>query len=229
MIASLRMFYTSVGRKLIMAMTGLFLCFFLLEHLYGNLQLYKMDGGKAFNEYGEFLVGNIIIRSVEFLLFGGILLHAIDGLYLTLSNRKARPVKYAVSQQSHNSTWFSRNMGLTGAVIFMFLVVHLRTFFVPHRLLGAESSMAVDVATAFQSVPYCLLYVLAMLILGAHLNHGFQSAFQTLGWSNHKYGKILKTIGSGFALLIAIGFSSFPILFHFDVFGVASNILQQAY
>jgi len=111
----------------------------------------------------------------------------------------------------------------------MFLVVHLRTFFVPHRLLGAESSMAVDVATAFQSVPYCLLYVLAMLILGAHLNHGFQSAFQTLGWSNHKYGKILKTIGSGFALLIAIGFSSFPILFHFDVFGVASNILQQAY
>jgi succinate dehydrogenase / fumarate reductase cytochrome b subunit len=226
MIASLRMFYTSVGRKLVMAMTGLFLCFFLLEHLYGNLQLYKMDGGKAFNEYGEFLVGNIIIRTVEYLLFGGILLHALDGLYLTLSNRKARPVRYAVSHQSKNSTWFSRNMGLTGSVILVFLVVHLRTFFVPHRLLGAASSMAMDVASAFQSTPYALLYIASMILLGAHLNHGFQSAFQTMGWSNHKYGKVLKTVGTLFALLIMVGFSSFPILFHFDLFGVASNILQ---
>ncbi|MFM7729331.1 MAG: succinate dehydrogenase, partial [Flavobacteriales bacterium] len=94
MISSLRMFYTSVGRKLVMALTGLFLCTFLLEHLYGNLQLYKMDGGTAFNEYGEFLVNNIIIRTVEYLLFGGILLHAVDGLYLTYRNRKARPVRY---------------------------------------------------------------------------------------------------------------------------------------
>ncbi|MFM9028118.1 MAG: hypothetical protein ACKOQ6_08980 [Bacteroidota bacterium] len=121
MIASLRMFYTSVGRKLVMAMTGLFLCVFLLEHLYGNLQLYKMDGGKAFNEYGEFLVNNLIIRTVEYLLFGSILLHIIDGMYLTLRNQKARPVRYAVNHASKNSTWFSRNMGLTGSIIFVFL------------------------------------------------------------------------------------------------------------
>ena len=226
MIASLRMFYSSVGRKLVMAMTGLFLCFFLLEHLYGNLLLYKMDGGKSFNEYGEFLVGNILIRTVEFALFGGIILHIIDGLYLTYANKKARPVRYAVNQQSKNSTWFSRNMGLTGSVIFIFLVVHLRTFFVPHRLLGAESSMAHDVATAFQSGIYASLYVAAMLLLGAHLNHGFQSAFQTMGWNNHKYANVIKTAGTVYALLIAIGFSSFPIFFHFDIMGVASNILH---
>jgi len=229
MIASLRMFYSSVGRKLVMALTGLFLCIFLLEHLYGNLQLYKMDGGKAFNEYGEFLVGNIIIRTVEFALFGGILLHAIDGLYLTWRNRKARPTRYAVNHPSKNSTWFSRNMGLTGSVIFIFLVVHLRTFFVPHRFLGAETSMAYDVAAAFQSNVYVALYVVAMVILGAHLNHGFQSAFQTIGWNNHKYAQGLKSAGTLFALLVAVGFASFPVFFYFDLFGVASNILHPSF
>lgn len=229
MIASLRMFYSSVGRKLVMALTGLFLCIFLLEHLYGNLQLYKMDGGTAFNEYGEFLKGNIIIRTVEFALFGSILLHVLDGLYLTLRNRRARPVRYAVSHQSRNSTWFSRNMGLTGSVIFVFLVVHLRTFFVPHRIIGSENSMAYDVASAFQSNIYAALYVVAMVILGAHLNHGFQSAFHTLGWNNHKYSKLLRSAGTLFSLLIMIGFSSFPILFYFDFFGVASNILHAAH
>ena len=226
MIASLRIFYSSVGRKLLMALTGLFLCLFLLEHLYGNLQLYKMDGGKAFNEYGEFLVGNIVIRTVEFALFGAIILHILDGLYLTLSNRKARPVRYAVSHSSGNSSWFSRNMGLTGSVVFIFLVVHLKTFFVEHRFLGAETSMAHDVASAFQSNIYSALYVVAMVLLGAHLNHGFQSAFQTLGWNNHKYAKGLKTAGTVFAMLIMIGFASFPIMFYFDIFGVASNILN---
>lgn len=229
MIASLRMFYTSVGRKLVMAMTGLFLCVFLLEHLYGNLQLYKMDGGTAFNEYGEFLVNNLLIRIVEYLLFGSIILHLIDGLYLTYRNRQARPVRYAVNNASKNSSWFSRNMGLTGSVILVFLVVHLRSFFVPHRLQGVESSMAYDVASAFQSPGYALLYVVSMVILAAHLNHGFQSAFHTLGWNNHKYSGMLRTGGSLFALLILLGFSSFPILFHFDLFGVASNILQASH
>jgi succinate dehydrogenase / fumarate reductase cytochrome b subunit len=229
MIASLRMFYTSVGRKLVMALTGLFLCVFLLEHLYGNLQLYKMDGGKAFNEYGDFLVGNIIIRTVEFALFGGILLHALDGLYLTWRNRQARPVRYAVNRQAKNSTWFSRNMGLTGSIILVFLVVHLRTFFVTHRFLGADTSMAHDVAEAFQSNIYAALYVVAMMLLGAHLNHGFQSAFQTIGWNNKKYAQPLRTAGTLFALLVTIGFASFPIVFYFDLFGVASNILQSSY
>ncbi|MFM9028117.1 MAG: hypothetical protein ACKOQ6_08975 [Bacteroidota bacterium] len=83
-----------------------------------------------------------------------------------------------------------------------------------------------DVATSFQSPAYALLYVVAMILLSAHLNHGFQSAFQTIGWNNHKYSGVLKTAGTLFSLLILVGFSSFPILFHFDIFGVASNILQ---
>ena len=117
MISSLKIFYTSVGRKMVMALTGLFLCLFLLEHLYGNLLLYKLDGGEAFNEFSHFMAGNMIIRTIEIGLFAGILIHAIDGLFLTFSNKKARPVGYAVNHQSKNSSWFSRNMGLTGSII----------------------------------------------------------------------------------------------------------------
>ena len=117
MITAFKMFYTTVGRKLVMAMTGLFLCIFLIEHLFGNLKLYKMDGGKAFEEYTEMLTGNLLIRLIEYVLFAGIIIHAIDGLMITLQNKKARPVRYEVNKQSANSTWFSRNMGLTGSII----------------------------------------------------------------------------------------------------------------
>ena len=225
MISALKMFYSTVGRKLVMALTGLFLCAFLLEHLYGNLLLYKMDAGKAFNEYTETLTGNIIIRTIEYVLFAGILIHAIDALFLTLSNRKARPVRYAVSHSATNSTWFSRNMGLTGSFILFFLIVHLRHFFFPHRFLHTETSMAFDVATSFQVNWYSALYIFSMVLLGAHLNHGFQSSFQTLGLNNDKYSKALKTGGTLFALLVMFGFASFPIMFYFDLFGVATNII----
>src|SRR3954464_13267951 len=107
MIASLKMFYTTIGRKLLMALTGLFLCLFLVEHLFGNLELYKFDGGKAFNEYTELLTGNLIIRTIEYVLFAAVIIHVIDALFLTISNRKARPISYEVSRQSENTTWFS--------------------------------------------------------------------------------------------------------------------------
>ena len=218
MIAAFKMFYSSVGRKLLMAMTGLFLCVFLIEHLFGNMELYKMDGGKAFDEYTELLTGNLFIRLVEYILFAGIFIHAIDGLMITLSNRKARPIRYEVTNRSANSTWFSRNMGLTGSIIFVFLVIHLRTFFFSHRF---ES-----VAHAFATTWYAALYLVAMVVLGLHLNHGFQSAFQTMGWNNHKYAQPLKYAGRAFALIMMIGFASFPIMFYFDLFGMSTNILK---
>jgi len=227
MIESFRVFYTSVGRKLVMALTGLFLFLFLLEHLYGNLLLYKIDEGHSFNDYSEFMAGNIIIRAIEYLLFAGFIIHIIDALYLTYSNRKARPVGYAVNHQAHNSSWFSRNMGFTGSIILIFLVIHLRKFFIPHRFGIPENSMAYDVAAAFQSNWYAALYVVSMVLLGAHLNHGFQSSLQTLGMNNLKYRNGIKATGSVISLIIMIGFASFPIIFYFDLFGIASNILGQ--
>ena len=225
MVESLKMFYTSVGRKLVMALTGLFLFVFLLEHLYGNLLLYKLDVGKAFEEYSAFMAGNLIIRAVEYGLFGGIIIHILDALFITLSNRKARPIGYAVSHQSKNSTWYSRNMGLTGSIILFFLVIHLRTFFFPHRFGHPETTMAYDVANAFQTSWYAALYLVSMVLLGSHLNHGIQSAFHTLGRNDMKYRKTLKSVGTILALIIMIGFASFPIVFYFDLFGAATNIL----
>jgi succinate dehydrogenase / fumarate reductase, cytochrome b subunit len=226
MISALKMFYTSVGRKLVMALTGLFLFVFLLEHLYGNLLLYKIDEGRSFNDYSEFMAGNMIIRTVEFALFAGFIIHILDALYLTYTNRKARSVGYSVSQQSQNSSWFSRNMGLTGTIIFVFLVIHLRTFFIPQRFGNPETSMAYDVAAAFQSNWYAAFYLIAMVLLGAHLNHGIQSSFQTLGFNNKHYRQPIKAVGTVIALIIMVGFASFPIAFYFDLFGVASNILN---
>jgi succinate dehydrogenase / fumarate reductase cytochrome b subunit len=226
MISAFKLFYTTVGRKLLMAITGLFLFLFLLEHLYGNLLLYKIDEGKAFNDYTEFMTGNLIIRAIEYILFAGFLIHIIDALYLTYANRKARPVNYAMNHSAQNSSWFSRNMGLTGTVIFVFLVLHLRTFFIPHRFGHPETTMAFDVAAAFQSNVYSALYLVAMVILGAHLNHGVQSSMQTLGINNKNYRGAIKTTGRILSLIIMIGFASFPIVFYFDLFGIASNILE---
>ncbi len=225
MIAAFKMFYSSVGRKLVMALTGLFLCIYLIEHLYGNLLLYKLDEGQAFDEYTEFMTGNIIIRTIEFALFAGIIIHVLDGLMLTLSNRKARPIGYTINRQSQNSTWFSRNMGLTGSILFVFLVIHLREFFFAHRFGGAKELMSVSVAHAFSAAWYSTLYVVAMVFLGVHLNHGFQSAFQTLGWTNKKYMKGLKYGGAAFATIMMVGFASFPIIFYFDLFGISTDIL----
>lgn len=226
MISAFKMFYSSVGRKLVMAITGLFLLLFLLEHLYGNLLLYKLDEGRSFNDYTEFMTGNLIIRAIEYILFAGFIVHIIDALFLTYSNRKARPIGYSVNHKAQNSSWFSRNMGLTGTIIFVFLVIHLRTFFVPHRFGEPDNSMAYDVAAAFQSNWYSALYLVAMVLLGAHLNHGFQSAFQSLGVNNLRYRKPIKTTGSILSLIIMTGFASFPVIFYFDLFGIASNILN---
>ena len=226
MVESLKIFYTSVGRKLVMALTGLFLITFLFEHLYGNLLLYKLDGGKAFNEYTEFMTGNLLIRIIEYALFGSIIIHVLDALFLTQQNKKARPVGYAVSHTAGTSSWFSRNMGLSGTIVLFFLVVHLRTFFFPHRFGAPETSMSYDVAEAFQSNWYAALYLISMVLLGAHLNHGFQSAFQSLGVNNHKYRGTIKSMGTSIALLIMVGFASFPIVFYFDLFGISTNIMN---
>ena len=227
MIKAFSVFYTTVGRKLLMALTGLFLLLFLVEHLYTNLLLYKIDEGHSYNDFSEFLAGNIIIRTIEYVLFASIIIHVIDALYLTYTNRKARPVGYAVNHQAQNSSWFSRNMGLTGVIILIFMVIHLRTFFVPHRLGTPENSMAYDVAAAFQSNIYAAFYLVSMVLLGAHLNHGIQSSLQTLGASNKKYRNVIKASGTIISLIFMIGFASFPVIFYFDLFGVASNILGQ--
>src|SRR3984957_9562248 len=102
---------SSIGKKVVMASTGLFLCVFLIEHIYGNILLYAGDDGSAFNEYSHSASHNIIIRIVEIFLFASIILHVLQAIIITRDNTKARPIKYAVPTSHAGSSWFSRNMG----------------------------------------------------------------------------------------------------------------------
>lgn len=214
-----RMLSSSLGKKIIVAVTGIFLCLFLIVHLYGNFLLYHQDGGKAFNEYSHSLVNSIFIRITEVVLFAAIIIHVIMTLILTIQNRKARSVKYVVDKRNQTSSWFSRNMGLTGSVILIFLVVHLNTFFVSYRITGtSEENLALHVQQAFESRWYSAFYVFASTFLAFHLYHGFKSAFDTMGFTvSKRVSSSIKYMGIGFALLMGLGYASFPILFYFKI------------
>ncbi|MFM7017036.1 MAG: succinate dehydrogenase cytochrome b subunit [Bacteroidota bacterium] len=119
---------SSVGRKWLMALTGLFLCLFVVVHMSGNLQLFKNDQGKAFNEYAVFMTTFPPIKMVSYVNYFFILLHAANGFYLVLRNRKARPVKYEGKKSGNETTWSSKNMGLLGSILLVFIVIHMGHF-----------------------------------------------------------------------------------------------------
>ncbi len=208
---------SSVGKKFVVGLTGLFLCSFLVVHLVGNFQLFKNDGGVAFDAYSHFMSTNPVIRTVEIVLVVGFLLHIFTSAYLWFKNREARPVKYKVNAAGENSTLASRTMFVTGSIVFIFLVVHLRTFFVPTRF-GGEEKMYELVKTAFQNPLYDLFYIVAIGLLGFHLRHGFQSAFQTFGIKHKKYTPYIEAASAIFWLLIPLGYISMPIYFYLNPF-----------
>jgi succinate dehydrogenase / fumarate reductase cytochrome b subunit len=213
-MAQNKTFY-SIIKKVIMSITGLFLISFLVVHLSGNLLLFKDDGGEAFNAYAKFMSTNPLIGAMEYVLAAGFLFHIVDGIILTIQNRRARPTRYAVTASSPGTSWTSRNMGITGSVILIFLVIHLKSFFVEHRLLGNDTPMYDLVAQAFQSPLYSGFYVVSMVLLGLHLAHGFSSAFQSLGLRHKSYFWLIRAIGVIFSIVVPAGFASMPIYFFF--------------
>ncbi len=208
---------SSLGKKLVMALTGLFLALFLLEHLGGNLLLLINDGGEAFTTFSEVMASpyNIIIRVIEYGLFILMFYHAVNGVRLWFLNKRSRGQAYESYNPSANSTLFSRTMILSGSIIFIFLVIHLRTFFFPYRLGDAPGSMYEGVIEAFSDPVYSGFYLLALVLLAFHLIHGVQSAFQTLGLNHNKYTPFIKGFGIVFAVVICAGFASIPIYFLF--------------
>ncbi|MFM6976832.1 MAG: succinate dehydrogenase cytochrome b subunit [Sphingobacteriaceae bacterium] len=126
-------FSSSLGKKLIMALTGIFLCTFLVVHLIGNLQLFKNDGGKAFNDYAYFMTHFPPIKVVSYLLYTSIIVHALYALVLTMGNRKARGTSYGAYAGSANSPWTSRNMGILGTILLVFIVVHMNNFWAQYH------------------------------------------------------------------------------------------------
>jgi len=215
-------FSSTIGRKIVMSITGLFLCSFLVVHLIGNLQLFKNDNGDAFNIYSHFMGTNPVIRVMEFVLLAGFVFHIWDAIALTRRNKAARKVGYTYSRPQDNSNWSSRNMGLLGTVILVFLIIHLYNFFIPTKtgalgpvtIEGMEyDNLYVKVVEAFRNPIYVALYVISMIALAFHLIHGFQSAFQSLGINHKKYTPAIKTIGYAFSVLVCLGFAAMPLYF----------------
>lgn len=211
---------STLGRKVLMALTGLFLILFLAVHLAGNLQLLKHDGGQAFNIYAQFMTSNPLIKVISYANYFFILLHVFIAIVLTSRNRKARgPQGYAVTS-GKSATWASRNMGILGTVIFIFLVIHLKGFWYEMHWGGISTQMYdgkeykdlyAVVAAAFANFWYAALYIVSMALLAFHLWHGFGSAFQTLGLNHMKYNPIIGFVGKAFAIIVPVLFAWIPI------------------
>lgn len=217
---------SSIGKKVIMGATGLFLITFLIVHCFINMLIFFNDGGETFNKGAEFMGTNWLIRAMEIVLFAGLILHMVQALVLTLENRKARPVAYAKVNGAANSTWYSRSMGLLGTLILMFLIIHLKHFWVESRFtdhiahneyekLEGQETLFREMMEVFENPLVVLVYVLAMVSLAYHLLHGFQSAFQTLGLNHRKYTPMIKKTGIVFSIVISVLFASMPIAMHF--------------
>ncbi len=213
----LKAFQSSIGRKLVMALSGLFLISFLVVHVSINSMVFLDPTGKLFNEWARFMSHNWIIRFLEIGLFAGFILHIIQGYSLTLSNQKARVSKYAVSAGNATSKWYSRSMGILGSLLLIFLAVHLAHFWVGTKIAvyvkGEEHNTFVEMQQVFSNPFVVLLYLVGVISLSWHLVHGFPSAFQTLGINNSKYNGLIKGIGMGFSIIVPLLFAMMPIAF----------------
>ncbi|TCD48151.1 succinate dehydrogenase cytochrome b subunit [Chlorobium sp. N1] len=207
---------TSIARKLLMALAGLFLALFLPVHLGLNLLLLKGDGGESFTAAAEFMATNPFIRIAEPALFLGFLLHILYGFMVSGMNRAARPVGYERPNASQTSP-LSKYMFQTGLVVLVFLAMHLADFwFLKVGILAPPEGIARHdfyhrALLLFSSPVSALFYVGCFLFLGFHLNHALQSAFQTIGLNHSRYTPAVKLLGSAYAVLMTAGFSLIPL------------------
>lgn len=217
---------SSVGRKYVMALTGLFLIIFLLVHAYVNVNVLFTNGEENFNRAANFMSTNVLVRIAEFGLFAGFIIHIYQGYLLANRNRTRRTQKYAINAPAQTSTWYSRSMALLGTLILLFLIVHISNFWVPSRFGGLEEVAYKDLEThnlykrmdeVFSNVWLVGLYVVGCISLGWHLLHGFQSAFQTLGWKHRKYAAAIESTGVVFSILVPLIFALMPIFMYLDV------------
>lgn len=217
------LFSSTLGRKLVMALTGLFIILFLVVHLAGNLQLMYADGGRSFNIYAQFMTSNPLIKTISVANYTIIILHIVWAILLTVRNTASRgPQGYKVKDNS--SHWTSRNMGILGTFIFIFLVIHLRGFWYEMHWGGIPTAnydgveyknLYAVVDAAYSQWWYVAIYVFSMLMLAFHLLHGFGSTFQTLGLNHVKYNPVIRFIGVAFALVVPALFALIPVYMYF--------------
>ncbi len=223
-----QLFTSSVGKKFVMALTGVSLIAFLVIHVGLNACIWANDDGAMFNRAARFMGSTVVIRIAEVGLFIGIILHIVQGIMLELQNRSKRNIKYEVPLGNRGSKWYSRSMGLLGTLILLFLIMHIYHFWTPSRLggiAGIQELQHVEYAgdttvyhdlykemiIVFQSGIVVILYVLGCISLAYHLLHGFSSAFRTLGLHNKRYVKLVQGAGVAFSIVVPLVFAMMPV------------------
>jgi succinate dehydrogenase / fumarate reductase cytochrome b subunit len=219
---------SSVGKKFVMAVTGLSLILFLIVHVTVNACIWAVvfvpnDHGEVFNKAAHWLGQTLIPRVLEIGLFIFLIIHIIQGYVLEVQNRQRREIGYAVKMGSRGSAWYRKSMGLLGTLIFLFLIVHIADFWIPSRFGGLNEVYYEDVPgktyhelygkmiIVFQNPWIVALYIVGCISLAYHLIHGFQSSFRTLGVSNKKYLGFLNGLGWAFSIIVCLAFAMMPV------------------
>ena len=231
-----RLFTSSVGKKIVMALTGLFLVSFLVIHvginscIFNDLAFFDpQDNGRMFNKAAHFMGSSVLVRIIEIGLFIGFIIHIVQGYILEVQNRSRRGTGYKVKMGSRGSTWYSKSMGLLGTLLLFFLIMHISHFWVPSRVTHGldpvqygdteAHNLFARMVEVFQNKWIVVLYVLGCISLAWHLLHGFQSAFRTLGLHNKKYIGIVKATGVAFSVIVPLIFALMPVSMHFGWVG----------
>ena len=211
---------STIGRKFLMALSAMYLLVFLLIHLSVNLlSIFSED---AFNTASHFMGYNPLIQFVmQPVLVAGVIFHFVMGFVLEMKNKNARPVKYAVANNSGNSSWSSRNMIISGAVILAFLGLHMYDFWMHEMNYKYVEALSInetryweELHAKFADLWRVIFYAVSFVLLGLHLSHGFQSSFQSIGARHPKYLKCVNTLGTWYSILIPLGFIVVAV-FHF--------------
>jgi len=217
-------FTSSIGKKLLMSLAGIFLITFLLVHMGINLLVIIYEDPMVYNKAAHFMSSNIIIKIFEIVLFGGFLLHIIYALILQVQNWLARPKRYKKANYS-NTSFFAKFMVHTAAITLIFLVIHMMDFYLKSKFgHGAEilvdgvvyHDFASEIVDKFKMLPFVIFYIAAFVFLGFHLIHGFQSAFKTLGLDNKKCNSVITVLAILYSTVVVAGYSIIPVIIYFS-------------
>lgn len=212
--------FSSIGKKIWMSLLGLFLMVFLIIHLGINLCLLRDDGGKWFMDASQFMGTNYVIKILEIILFAGFFLHILISFILQIRNWMARPVRYHVLPKTE-TPFMSKYMIYTGVIVLIFLVIHLMDFYFtkiglkqsPVPFIDGEPDFYTMSQLLFSQPLYSTIYIVLIVILGFHLYHAFESAFQTLGLRHKKYYGTVRIFGILYSIIIPLGFIIIPVYY----------------
>lgn len=212
---------SSIARKVVMALSGLFLIIFLLQHF--TINITSVIAPDTFNEWSHFMGYNPIVQFIlQPILIGGIIIHFVMGIALEIKNNRARAVSYKKYDGSANAPWTSRNMIITGLVVLAFLGLHMYDFWaheIAYKFIYANpeepTRYYAETVHKFEPVWRTVIYVISFILLAMHLWHGFSSSFQSMGWNN-KYSKGLQLFTKIYAIAIPLGFIFIALYHHFN-------------